>query len=423
MFSLTNIRKNTFKIKHWSISDQDNLTVDDVYLARKYIQVYWSKLTVFNPKDSGTLIGLPYPYLIPSKKNFKGFDFDEMYYWDSYFMIQGFLNSEANKDLVLGILENLFYLFRRFKIIPNASREYLVSHSQPPLLTSFIFDVYDSYKMSIEWLEKSMAIAKEEYRTVWMNQEAPYYHQVFKGLSRYYDLNDSLAENESGWDKTIRFDRHCLDYLPIDLNCLLYKYETDFQRAAQISGNDYEASFWQAKARLRADNINYLMWDRSMGLFYDYDFVNNKKSSIRSLATYFALWSGLANNFQAQKLRDNLLFFEHQGGLVTTDFLPEKFQFKNFLNFQWAYPNGWAPLHFIVIKGLRRYGFNDDARRISMKWLKTNLLWFEQNDNFLEKYNVANLNKQPAKGIYVSQTGFGWTNAIFERLCQDFIDY
>ncbi len=423
MFSLTNIRKNTFKTKHWSFNQSQNLMIEDVFLARRYIQNYWPKLTYFNPTDKDTLIGLPNPYLIPSRKNFKGFDFNEMYYWDSYFTIQAFLNSESNKDLVLGILDNLIFLFKKFQIIPNASRDYLTSHSQPPLLTSMIYDIYDHYSMSNQWLEQRIEVAKEEYVKVWTSQELPYYHQVYQGLSRYYDSNDSLAENESGWDKTIRFNRHCLNYLPIDLNCMLYKYERDFYRTALIFNNDYEANFWLSKSEQRASQINHLMWDRSSGLFYDYNFVDKKKASIRSLAAYFALWSGVANDFQAEKLKNNLLYFEHQGGLVTTDFLPEKYQNKNFLNFQWSYPNGWAPLHFIVVEGLKKYNYFEDANRIAMRWLKTNLAWFEQNDNFLEKYNVVSVTKQPTAGIYTSQIGFGWTNAVFEQFCQDFIDF
>src|SRR3978361_140930 len=60
--------------------------------------------------------------------------------------------------------------------------------------------------------------------------------QVYKGLSRYYDINylHDLAEAESGWDMTPRFDRRALNYLPVDLNALLYKYETDFARNAPI---------------------------------------------------------------------------------------------------------------------------------------------------------------------------------------------
>jgi alpha,alpha-trehalase len=89
---------------------------------------------------------------------------------------------------------------------------------------------------------------------------------------------------------------------------------------------------------------------------------------------------------------------------------------------QWAYPNGWAPLHFLVVKGLQRYGYHEDARRIAMKWLRTNLDWFNKHNVFLEKYNVVQPGKPPAKGAYPSQTGFGWTNAVFERFCREFID-
>jgi alpha,alpha-trehalase len=89
---------------------------------------------------------------------------------------------------------------------------------------------------------------------------------------------------------------------------------------------------------------------------------------------------------------------------------------------QWAYPNGWAPLQLMVIKGLERYGYHADARRIALKWLKNNNDWFIRHGHFLEKYNVAQPSKPPMKGLYPSQTGFGWTNAVFEKLCRDYID-
>jgi neutral trehalase len=57
-----------------------------------------------------------------------------------------------------------------------------------------------------------------------------------------------------------------------------------------------------------------------------------------------------------------------------------------------------------------------------LKWLRANLDWFNKNGVFLEKYNVVEIDKPPVRGVYPSQTGFGWTNAVFERLCQDYID-
>src|SRR5947207_6211457 len=121
------------------------LTPEDVQPAREYIANYWPKLTRFHPKDDESLLGLPNPYLVPAYEKGHEFDFNELYYWDSYFMVQGILD-EQHKEVVLGVLEDLLHMFERFKIIPNASRTYLTGHSQPPVLSSFILDVYKAYK-------------------------------------------------------------------------------------------------------------------------------------------------------------------------------------------------------------------------------------------------------------------------------------
>ena len=346
------------------------LAPQDVQLARDYVAAYWSEVRRFHPKDDESMLGLPHPYLVPSYRAETGFDYNELYYWDSYFMVQGMLDSD-HKELVKGILENLVYLFKRFKVIPNASRTYLTGRSQPPLLTSFIFDVYEHYDPGEKWLKKIMAVAEQEYKTVWMGVKKPNERQVHRGLSRYYDINylHALAEAESGWDMTPRFDRRALNFLPVDLNAMLYKYETDFARAARILGDDKSAAHWDEVASQRKAIMDELMWSRLKGMYYEYNYVKEKPGTVSSLATYFPMWAGI-----------------------------------------------------IVVQGLERYGYHDDAKRIAHKWIKTNLDWFNQEHLFLEKYNVVTPDKPPVKGLYPSQTGFGWTNAVFERLCQDYLD-
>ena len=399
------------------------LTAEDVRTAREYINAYWPKLTRFHPKDNENLIGLPKPYLVPAHEQGHEFDFNELYYWDSYFMVQGMLD-ESHKELVVGVLEDLVSMFKRYKIVPNASRTYLMGRSQPPLLTSFIMDVYQAYGLDKEWLTEMIAVAKDEYQTVWMGKAKPNARQVYEGLSRYYDVNylDNLAETESGWDFTPRFNRHALNYLPIDLNCLLYKYERDFAAAARILGDENEANDWDRAAHERLLKINQLMWSEMRGLYYDYNYVKRNRGAVSSLATYYAMWSGLAAEKAAAKMVNNLKKFEKRGGLSTTDGPQVGQLMPGATPMQWAYPNGWAPLHFIVVKGLQRYGYDEPARRIALKWLKTNLDWFNRHGVFLEKYNVVQPDKPPQKGVYPSQTGFGWTNAVFERFCQEFID-
>lgn len=403
---------------------QHALSQHDVSEARKYIQDFWKHLKRYNPKSKDTLIGLPHPYLVPAYEPDSTFTFDEMYYWDSYFMVQGMLGQEKYKELVIGILDNQLHLIKEYGMVPNANKTYLLSHSQPPLLTSFIFDVYDAYSMDRRWLEQAIGYAKKEYETVWMGQKKPYDHQVYEGLSRYYDINvlHDLAEAESGWDMTTRFNRKCLDYLPIDLNVYLYKYEQDFMRAAEMLGKPEEAKSWKRLSSKRKKIINGLLWNERRGSYFDYNYKKGAQSQVASLAAYTSLWAGMASKEQVAKLVKNLNRFEVKGGLATTEDPAFQLVMPQKVAAQWAYPNGWAPLHFFVVEGLKRYGYNTEAERVAKKWLKTNLDQFRVSGVFLEKYNVVEPTKPPLEGLYPSQTGFGWTNAIFERFCQDYID-
>lgn len=403
--------------KNWDI------TPEEVAPAREYIAAYWSKLTRYNPNDSDSLIGLPKPYVVPAYEEGHEFDFNELYYWDSYFIVQGLLD-EQHKELVLGILEDLLSLFKRFRIIPNASRTYLMGRSHPPFLSSLIIDIYHAYKLDKQWLGEAMAVAEEEYNTVWMGTEKPHARRIHAGLSRYYDINylNDLAEAESGWDLTPRFGRHCLDFLPVDLNALLFKYEADFAYVQKLLGDDTKASEWDQKANSRKEMMDGLMWSNLRNFYYDYNYVKKQRSNVDSLAAYSTMWAGLVDERKATRLVGALRKFENRGGLAATDTVMLGQFVPGSLPTQWAYPNGWAPLHFIVVKGLQRYGYHDDARRIALKWLKTNLDWFNAHGVFLEKYNVVQPSKPPLKGVYPSQTGFGWTNAVFERFCQEFID-
>ncbi len=400
-----------------------NLTPEDVAEARRYIVKFWPRLTRSHPKDDDSLLGLPEPYLVPAFEEGHEFDFNELYYWDSYFMVQSLMDDDHRK-LVTGILEDLLSLFKQFKVIPNASRTYLTGRSQPPFLTSFIFDVYQAYDLDEKWLHSRIAIAKEEYETVWMGTTKPNARQVYRTLSRYFDINyiNDLAEAESGWDLTPRFNRKALNYLPVDLNALLYKYESDFAKAARLAGNTREAVRWEHTAKLRSITMNELMWDESRGMYYDYDYVKKKRSGVSSLASFYPMWAGMVTDKQAKKMVNALRRFEQKGGLSTTDSLPLGQFVVGSVPTQWAYPNGWAPLHFLVVRGLQRYGYHQDAARIAGKWLKTNLDWFNEHGVFIEKYNVVSPEKPPNKGVYPSQTGFGWTNSVFEVFCREFID-
>ncbi len=414
----------TQKVKNLSILHRHHdLSAGDVSEARLYISEYWRKLERFHPKDDDSMLGLPKPYLVPAFEEGHDFDFNEMYYWDSYFMVQGIMD-QSHRPLVEGILDNMVFMFNRYGIIPNASRTYLTGRSQPPFLTSLIWEIYDTYQPNTKWLKRMMSVAENEYENVWMGVSKPNARRVFQGLSRYYDINmlNDLAEAESGWDMTTRFNRKALQYVPVDLNALLYKYEMDFARFYKLINDSRTAAAWEVAAEHRRRVMNEHMWSNLKGLYYDYNYAKEKRGTVSSLATFYPMWAGMVTDKQAEQLVKALKRFENRGGLATTDTQTLNQFVPGSMPTQWAYPNGWAPLQYITIKGLERYGYYDDAKRIAMKWLKTNLDWFNEHHVFLEKYNVVNPDKPPIKGVYPSQTGFGWTNAIFERLCKDYID-
>lgn len=414
----------SLQIPAWlPLRGRDTANADDIEKARSYIADYWNAITRTNVADKDTLIGLPYPYLVPSPQGKSEFMFDEQYYWDSYFMIISH-NKKEDEEFVEGMLDNLIYLFNRFGLVPNASRMYFTGRSQPPLLTSFIFHVYDTFNKSEDWLKERIAVAEKEYTSVWTSPHHPQFRLVHKGLSRYYDVNSmhDLAELESGWDMTPRFERKCLDYLPIDLNSLLYKYEMDFARAASIFADKKAYKNWNHKAEDRKHTMDKLMWGKLRGFYFDYDFVGKQQSNTWSLAGYYPLWAGMADDKQASRLVDNLRRFDRKGGLTTTLRPLIDMTIFGSLKTQWGYPNGWAPLHFMVVEGLKRYGYYELARQVALKWVNTNAVWFRYHNEFLEKYNVITPRKKPLEGVYPSQTGFGWTNAVFERFCQEFID-
>jgi alpha,alpha-trehalase len=372
------------------------------------IDNYWTKLIRFNKEDVKTLIGLPRPYLVPSD----GHMFQEMYYWDCYFMGLALPGTE-HEQLIFDMTENCAYMIKRFGIIPNGNRYYFLSRSQPPVFMNMIWMCYSLLEKkdpvkSQAYLREMLPLAEQEHEEVWHGTAQPHHRLVHKGLSRYFDINylDILASCESGWDHSTRCDDRLLEHVQIDLNSILYMRETLFVRSWTILGDEKRAEYWAERAEERRKTIQELMWSEEQGFFFDYDFCREEINLHPSLAGFFALWCGVATVDQAERcVREWLPRFEYPGGLVTT--------FEKQDGKQWAFPNGWAPLQWIVVEGLLRYGYVEDAHRLMQKWCKNCEAVFEHTGEMWEKYNVVELDHVPEEGLYGSVSGFGWSNSVY----------
>ena len=205
---------------------------------------------------------------------------------------------------------------------------------------------------------------------------------------------------ESGFDISFRFGPYGAathHYAPICLNSLLYKTEKDLQ----ADGGDR----WGTRMRPRngcsarttgKTGSRSISGIRAAECFFDYNFETGVRSIYEYITTFYPLWAGLATPEQAQELVANLGIFEQPGGLAmsSTD-----------ADVQWDYPYGWAPTQIVAIEGLRRYGFNDDANRISYNFLSTIAENFRRDGTIREKYNVVTrVPRSPASTPDISRT-------------------
>jgi alpha,alpha-trehalase len=240
-------------------------------------------------------------------------------------------------------------------------------------------------------------------------------------VSRYYDAPaDRLtplfyladrAMRESGFDPSGRFgpfSAGILDYNPVDLNCLIYRMEMDTASIYTLLDHPREAALWAERAAKRAATVNRLMWGEPEGLYFDYDFARQRQSSYRFITTFYPLWAGIANQAQAARVAANLATFERAGGLQTS---------AQVTGDQWDAPFGWAPMQILSVEGLRHYGFQAEADRVSVEFLFMVLRDFQAHLSIKEKYDVVTARSDLGAGVrfgYASnEIGFGWTNAAF----------
>jgi alpha,alpha-trehalase len=430
------------------------------------------------------LLYLPDRYVVPGGR------FNEMYGWDSYFIIRGLLQA-GRIDLARGMVDNFFFEIEHYGAMLNANRTYYLTRSQPPFVSSMFMDVYraahkDGHSDKA-WLERAYADLDKDYG-MWTRDP----HLAGQtGLSRYYDfgegpppeavqdesgfyrkvaqyfflhpaqadgyvveMNPATTEpvagspyslqvcdvsmtmaraecekakqfklsadyykgdrsmRESGFDVSFRFGPFGAathHYAPVCLNSLLFKTEKDLEQISLWLGHAEDARKWSQRAEARKQLISRYLWNQEQGLFFDYNFQTSQMSNYRYASTFYPLWAGLATPEQAKAVAGNLKVFNQPGGLPMSTYDTGA---------QWDLPYGWGNIEMLAIDGLRRYGYNADADRVSYEFLSTVAENFRRDGNIREKYNVVTRSSEAhvELGYEMNVVGFGWTNAAFLEL-------
>ncbi len=123
-----------------------------------------------------------------------------------------------------------------------------------------------------------------------------------------------------------------------------------------------------------------------------------------TMAAVYPLAFGLATADEARAVAERLRReFLKPGGFVTTTVNSGQ---------QWDAPNGWPPLQWLAVAGLRRYGITGLADTAAARWLDLNRHTYRATGKMTEKYDVEVTARRAGGGEYPTQDGFGWTNGV-----------
>ena len=445
-FELGSFVASNFEIPRYEAADFES---DAERPVRQHIELLWDVLKRDADAElpNSSLISLPRPYIVPGGR------FREIYYWDSYFTMLG-LAASGRIELIQNMVDNFAFLIDHVGFIPNGTRTYYCTRSQPPLFVLMVEllakvrqdqSILASYLTQLEkeydfWMSGSEKLSDDlivERRVTAVNDGY---------LNRYWDDSDlprqeSHAEDvelakhcnrdaaslyrdirsacESGWDFSSRWlaNQNSLasiqasQIVPVDLNAIMYKLESTLAHALRITDNIKRAKLFEDRAKHRRQFIQSLFFDDEEGFFVDLSLPDLKSSGTLSLAAAFPLFFELATPDQARRVAQRIQGeFLKPGGWVST--LDNSGQ-------QWDAPNGWAPLQWIVYTGLSNYGFSREAREGARRWVENNEAVYRSTGKLLEKYNVEEIGLFAEGGEYTVQDGFGWTNGVLLSLMNE----
>ena len=435
-----------FVQKHFTIP----VTADTAYVSDArdnvcaHIDGLWGVLTrgPDMPATGSSLLPLPHRYVVPGGR------FREAYYWDSYFTMLG-LEASGRHDLVLEMIGNFAWLIDTYGHIPNGNRTYYLSRSQPPFFAAMVAlaaqrdgeAVYDRYLPQLEreyrfWMDGAATVARgSAHRRVvkladgtvlnrywddravprdeaWREDEATARAAHRPAAEVYRNLR---AAAESGWDfssrwladgKTLATIR-TVDFLPVDLNSLMYQLEISLSHAYGATGDATASARLRAVADKRAADMRRIFWNEKRRTYTDYLWTERRAADAVTAAGLYPLFFEIAERSQAAAVANatRLVLLRPEGVVPTAARSGQ----------QWDAPNGWAPLQWIAIQGFARYGEDDLSQAIADSWVRENVAEFAKSGKLVEKYDVTG-DAGARGGEYPNQDGFGWTNGVLRSL-------
>lgn len=446
--------------------------------AVAHIENLWPVLTrqPDKPVKGSSRINMPFPYVVPGGR------FGEMYYWDSYFTMLG-LKESGKADLLESMVKNFAYIIDTYGHIPNSTRSYHLSRSQPPffaMMVALLADVKGNaaYAQFLPQMEKEHAFWMAGAEKLKPGEQGTRVVRMPDGalLNRYRDDSDdprqeSYKEDVETTDAAWKLSLGTVTYKNAAQQ---RKAEEEFRsnmyrnlRSAAESGFDFSNRWFTDGRNLTsidvinkvAVDLNSLMYRMETVISTAYatlpagspakaaentkrsgeylKMANDRKKAInawcwnesKGIYADYDLVKG-ATGQQTDVAGMFPLFLKaaeparaaRMKDAAIRDLLKPGGFVTNPVDAkqQWDAPNGWAPMQWVAIIGLENYGFFPEARDAAKRWTDLNRTVYKNTGKFTEKYNVVNLGVEAGGGEYPSQDGFGWSNGVFLALTRKY---
>lgn len=260
-----------------------------------------------------SMLPLPKPFMVPGGR------FRELYYWDSYWIMEG-LYVSGMCESATNMMENFSFLISIYGFIPNGSRKYYLNRSQPPLFCTmverYMKNCIKDGKKRLSFLKEIIPLLDKEYgfwktqRTIIVNDLSLAIYSANTALPRpesyredkrhHKNIYKNIASGaESGWDFSSRWFNendnitsiHTSEIIPLDLNAILLVNEILLGKwhneiLSTIDNNNLSTKeqtehteaqgHYRERSKERSNAINEILYSKEDGKFYDFSLRDKK---------------------------------------------------------------------------------------------------------------------------------------------------
>ena len=334
-----------------------------------------------------------------------------MWLWDTAFQAFGYAHldlSLARETLLAALSKVREEGFLPHRMTPDRAGDSQIT--QPPLLGWAVWSLHQ------------------------MQPDREFLASAYPPLSKYlsWDLRnrdrdgDGLLEwaapDESGMDNSPRFDGG-VEFAAVDFNAFAAAEAGFLADIAEALGRAEEAAQWRAERERIASAIESNLWCEEAGVYYDRapggDFIG-----VKTCAGFAPLFAGIASPQRARRLVAHL----NDPGQFWPAFPAPSVALdeSSFGDDMWRGPT-WMNYNFLVIHGLRRYGYSDLAAELAERCLEQVTTWYRDEGAIFEYYDPhgrvsprrlhrkGRVPTHRSGGIPVV-TDYNWSAAIFAAL-------